>query len=522
MSQNMAATYKEEFYPQGTDDEKYDTFAQFFRGKLKLLSEIEGRRITTKQFAEMFGSNYESFRKTVNKRQPTKNRDYIIAVCALLRIDADSTNTALRLYGMPELDDYHKRDEILWDILSNQPDDPKSIDEINELLTSQYFEPLYIIGNKHEEKEEKKKFPYKLVRKYTQCTMEGIGRLSEPNCFLDLLYDTECFYNIRVCMEYFGNGQRFELCVRYEDKNIEKDENIYQVGIRRRIYPENKKYVIYKYPNGDCGSEIREYDDIADTGEFRDCFNEITKTVKTEKQKLRDTVNDTRNYGSRISAKVIGGELHVFCEEYNCDVPELSEYYLMDFCGGEYTLYILDRSCFMQMYLSAEKYERIYEKPAAFRFFNMQTEQNGNIPSAAGKIQDPVKEMYISEEDIEDAAYEARDIGTFENYSENTMTVLRVKAYKRMKTQVSAMVKKLKAGKANICSCEMLGDSADKLIADYYGLSDNTAEVIVSDSEKVTLSFSDIKDGFELGLETVEEICRFMLRYGSLKIKDCL
>ena len=521
MSQNSASTYKEEFYPQGTDDETYDTFAGFFRGKLKRLSGIEGRKITTKQFAEMFGSNYESFRKAVNKRQPTKQRDYIIAICVLLRVDADSTNIALRLYGMPELNDYFKRDEILWDILSTQPDDPKSVDEINKVLTSQCLEPLNIIRNKNEEKVEKKKSPYKLVRKYTQCTMKGIGRLSEPDCFLDLLYDTECFYNIRVCMEYFGNGQRFELCIRYEEKD-EKDENIYQVGIRRRIYPENPKYIVYKYPNGDCGSEIREYNDIADTGEFRECFNEIAKTVKTEKQKLRDTVNDTRNYGSRISAKVIGSELHVFCEEYNCDVPELSEYYLMDFCGDEYTLYILDRSCFMQMYLSAEEYEYIYEKPAAFCLFNIHTEQNGKISSMAGKLQDPVKEMYISEEDIEDAAYEARDIGTFENYSENTMTVLRIKAYKRMKLQVRAMIKKLKAGKAHIRSCEMLGDSADKLIADYYGLSGNTAEDIVSDSENVTLSFSDIKDGFELGLRNCEDIGRFKLRYSSLKIKDCM
>lgn len=519
MSNNSTTTCREEFYLQDAedgrneeDDSRYTSFAEFFKGKLKLLSREEGKKISTREFAERFGTTYNYFRRIVNQQFSTKKRDCIIAVCTMLKVDAASTNCALRLYGLPELNDYHKRDEIIWGLLADIRENPVTIDDLNAALTAKNFEPLDVIKHREGQETAKKELPYKPVRKYSQCTIEGIGRSAEKDSFLDLLYDTECFYNIRACMEYYGDGKRFELCIRFEEPRTEQTDNIWQTGIRRRIHPRQKKYIVYRYPTKKISSEVREHDNISDTGEFREYFLDIEKTVQTEHQRLRDTVNDTRNYSSRIGARVVGNELHIFCEMYNCDVPELGEYYLMDFCGGEYSLYILDRSCFMQMYLPPEEYERIYGMPAAFPIFNMHMEWNQEIRTKAAKLKDPVTDSYCSEEDIGDAAYEARNVGAFENYGDNAMTELRIKAYKKMKSEIRSMKGKLKTGKAHICSYELLGERADEMISEYFGLSGGECAV----------SPDDLRDAFELGLRSAEEAARFLEANGTLKLSEIL
>ncbi len=526
-SKNGATFSQEDIYPETTsgDEKPFSSFAELFREKQKVLGEAYGRKITKEEIGLMLGFDYESFRKIVNKHKEkqTKKRDCIIAICAVLGCDASETNEALRLYGFPELDQYHLRDEIIWDKLVEQSDSPVSVDEINEALTAACFTPLDISNHRNQSQPKIKSCPYKLVRRHFQCTIEGVGRCREPDCFLDLRYDVDCFYNMRTCMEYLGQDRRFEICIRYEESRKNEPDNIYQTGILRRISPKRKRYIVYTYPTEECESELHEYDRIDETGEFRDCFLEIEKAEQKEKKRLCDTVNDTRNYGSRISAKVIDSELHIFCETYNCDIPELSEYFLMDFCGGDYTLYILNQSCFMQMYLSEEQYEQAYGSPPAFRILHLRRTWDDAWGSKAGKLNDPVSDQYSCEEEIEDSAYEARDIGIFETYGENVITEVRLKAYKAMKQQIDHLTGRLRTGKAHICSRELLGDAADSLIAAYFGLPElDDIAYTFSDGTQLMLSAENIRDAFELGMHTVDEAAAFQQVHGSLKINEIL
>ena len=187
----------------------------------------------------------------------------------------------------------------------------------------------------------------------------------------------------------------------------------------------------------------------------------------------------------------------------------------MDFCGGEYTLYVLNQSCFMQMDLSAEKYEQIYGKQPAFRLLHIRKSRDDAFGTKADMLNDTVLDQYSSEEEIEDSAYEARDIGTFETYGENAITKLRLKAYRKMKAEIDDMMRKLKNGTAHICNRELLCDAADRLITAYFGLPD-------LDNNEASFSAEQIRDAFELGLRTVDEIGAFLQKNGSLKINEVL
>lgn len=514
---NQAATYsKEEIIPEAFEGKAYRSFSELYKNMVFHLSKKEGRTIKTREIAGILGIDYEQFRKFINANErKTKKRDCIIALCAVIGCDATETNEALRLYGFSELDQYHRRDEIIWDQLAEDPGAPVSIDDINRSLTAENYIPLDIHDRRNKKQNDHQAIRFKLVRRHFQCTIEGIGRTNDPYCFMDLQYDAECYYNMRTCFEYLGHGRRFEICIQYEEHQGQTSENIWQTGIRRRIFPKRKKYIAYAYPTEEQESELHEYDHIDDTEEFYECFTEIEKTEQKEKQRLCDTVNDTRNYGKRISAKVIDNELHIFCETYNSDIPELSEYYLMDRCGDEYTLYVLNRSCFMQMYLDEEKYEQIYGKQPLFRLLHLSKSWDEAFGYHTGKLNDPLIDQYSSEEDIEYSIYEARDLGAFETYSENAITGSRLKAYRQMRSEIDILSEKLSNGTAHIRDKKLLGKDADDLIAAYF-------DVPSLDKNGTGYSAEQFYDGFELGLDTIEEIGQFLKKYGNLSIRACL
>lgn len=486
INEGTATICREHFFTGGSYDGlpiTKQSFSDFFRFHLKAQSARLGQKRTKKDIADALGISYELFRKMVNRETPTKKRDCIIAVCVLLGADSTDTGYALHCYGMEPLDEFDPRDCLLMTALDLQD---RTLAAINAELTANSFPPLDIISHKSAFHPEK--YPCRLVRKHFQCTVGGIGRFDNPDYYLDLLYDIESFFTLHTCMEFDDNGRRYEICIRQKEQGAFAD-NLYQGAVRRRIFPPQKKYIVYAYPFQDAPSELHEYDRIEDTGIFRVCFQEIEQTERTEKRRLYDTANDTRNYGRRISARVIDNEIHVFCEEYNCDIPELSEYYLMDYCGGVYTLYIARSSRFMQMYLPAERYIRLYGKPA-----------------------DTVTAQYASTAEIEDSAYEARDVGMYESYSSGVTVTLRIKAYRKMKSRIRALIKKLKAGEAHICNPAVFEDAA--LLYAYFG--------IRNPSEFDTFTLDELTDGFALGLRTPEEISAFLSKHRTLHISELL
>ena len=202
-SNHGATINKEEIIPE-------ESFPEWFKSKQQSLTNKDGSKISTEEIGLMIGLNYSTFRKFIYNQRTTKKRDFIIAVCAVMGCDRDDTNKALKLYGFPELDEYYRRDEIIWDLLVADPGTPVSVAQINKALDAGGYSPLDI--HKHRNKEQaqdKHQVPFKLVRRHFQCTVEGIGRRSDTDSFLDLLYDVECYYNMRTCFEYLRQGRRY-------------------------------------------------------------------------------------------------------------------------------------------------------------------------------------------------------------------------------------------------------------------------------------------------------------------------
>ena len=85
-------------YTYETDDWRSLKFQEFIKSHRKKLKGSDGKPLSTEELSEKIGIDYELFRKIINKTKPTKNRDCIIAICALLHINSYETDKALYLY----------------------------------------------------------------------------------------------------------------------------------------------------------------------------------------------------------------------------------------------------------------------------------------------------------------------------------------------------------------------------------------------------------------------------------------
>ena len=133
---------------------KKDDLSKYINMKIKELNITFGITLTKKVIAEKLSISYELFRKIINREKPTKKRDCIIAVCALLGLDTEDANEALRFNNMLKLDDRNGRDELIMTILDNHRRhyidndtdeldyDPDIISEINQVLSDNDYPQL--------------------------------------------------------------------------------------------------------------------------------------------------------------------------------------------------------------------------------------------------------------------------------------------------------------------------------------------------------------------------------------------
>ena len=257
------------------------------------------------------------------------------------------------------------------------------------------------------------------------------------------------------------------------------------------------------------GEWYHKYDSPEDSGIFKNCFIELQRRAMAEKKRIAEPLNDTRNYHERISAKVIKNELHVFYETYNYTVPELGEYYLMDYVNGEYTLYVSHKSRFMRYYLSEQEYLDLF-----------------------GKISDKYDEHYSSVEQIENAI---ASVST----DRKEIIRLRVKAYLSAQDKINSLIYKLRSGMAHICNLKEIYDNELDVLSYYkveeafqcsydpeYGEIDGTGLDKVSFSlpgdMQVELTVDDLCAGFTIGLSTIEEVGTFLMTHKTFDLAELL
>jgi hypothetical protein len=167
-------------YANDFTDIDHTSFSKYIKEKREIPDPTDPNKcvkISLRELARMINIDYEYFRKIINMNKPTKKRDCIIVICALLKMDEMETNEALNLYQfMPALSEQNKRDALLIELLENQANNksaPLTITAINNRLAMHNLPELDIIDHKKTSKtaSKRKNSPYilldKQIRTYT-------------------------------------------------------------------------------------------------------------------------------------------------------------------------------------------------------------------------------------------------------------------------------------------------------------------------------------------------------------------
>lgn len=491
-------------YTYEIDDWRSQKFSDFIKKRRIKLKGSDGKPLSTEELSEKIGIDYELFRKIINKRKPTKNRDCIIAICALLHINSDETDMALYLYRrMIPLNPRDKRDAYLITILDNQGKKNWDIEKINYNLSIAGYDPLDIISHRKKRKFEKPISPYEKLRESVECEAESmIIRYGVQFKSLSTEYLPN-IYSIVAKVELFDKEKSRLLCLQATERGgfilytyfvtEKKDENGRRFFTDRPLSPEEVNLPFFKY-----------YENLDSVPDLQPYSIELQKMVKDENDKILGYLNDTRNYYERISAKVIKGSLCIFFEKYNYDIPELNEYYFLVYYKGKHHLQVSKRSRFMRYYL-ADEYETYYPECST-----EVSESYGSVDEIETKIKADNKNKYL-----------------YWN---------RLSAYEKMKLRVEELHEKLKNKSVFINNTKEIYE-IDTEVLRYYGCADafqckydseygdiiteiGVDHIPVYSSEKklVDLYFEDILQGFELGLESLEEIADAKDKYGKVEL----
>ena len=468
--------YTEDFIKYGTN-----AFSKFVQQKRKEYNELHPDQISATGLAEKVGVKYEVFRKIVNESEHkvTKKRDFILAIGFVLGFEKKDYETALKLYpGMCSFNDNDKRDMFIatysgwgW-----------SIKRLNRMLKEAGFYTLDIHNSRgqNSDSREEMSVPYNVLSVKTYTPISDIYYYGDMYNSLCTTYDpANCKCMGKMLLENTESDTRIMLI-------IDRDEKL------------------YSYVNDDLDS-YKEYDTLDDTGDYKGLFVQLNNVIEREHNHLWETLNDTKNYQERTSARLIGNHITIFSEEYNYTVPELNEYYVMTLSAGNYKLGIFHESDFMYLYLPWDEYKKYYST---------------HIPEAVAS--------YDSEKLIQEM------LESSDPRSENALKLrLRLKAFGYLKGKVDSLYDKLKNHTKFIRNHEYIYEFPSAvfeyydLVDDYHCIYDDENPDIITDHDKskeytlpdgstVEIMFDDIKRAFELGFDNIEQICQIKAEYGSI------
>lgn len=335
--------FKEVSKPTETEILKHD---KKFKKYIKEISSEKdiGDRLKTKDLAQRVGISYEMFRKILNQRKPNQTRDCIIAICAALFCTEEETNKALFYYDdLPGLDkreggrdyiiaqtlDINKKKEFKRDYIN------KGVELINEALNASGFKRLRIskrTNNENSRKETSSKSPnlFKNI-------------ISDPHSHT---YSNREYYRTSLCEYYHPHQYMVETWIQI--MNSEKECHIKISNIDKSkievIHPQEFKIELLD----------------KDTDLYKNYVSILYDLNFKELKKNYEILFDTRNWGSRRSAKLDKDTIVVFEERFNFSIPERREYFYGEIRDNEFTFYIMNQSNFMNQYLNKEDFINFY------------------------------------------------------------------------------------------------------------------------------------------------------------------
>ena len=463
------------------EDTAQISFSNYIKEKRKLETSPSGKKyLSTRELAERLGINYEQFRKILNMKKPTKKRDCIIAICAALRLDHEETNKALILYQyMPTLDPNNPRDNLLIEILEEQFSNPLTISAINQRLVRNKYPELDIIDHRPSIKSasEKNDAPYKLLKKQARTFSD------------DLIFDDQ--YN-SLDSEYSPYRYR---CIAEMWLDDTKEKKVYHLttGTHYDYHMEIRGKDLYN---------SKSFKTPTESGTFQDYFLELEGMANHELKKMYTILNDTKNYQTRISARICNDELYVYAETYNYTVPELAEYYLFEYRNEKPLLSVYRNSEFMRCYLTSDEYTSTY---------------GANSNTLFGQ--------YSSIDEIKTR----KEPGTSEY-----LLKCRSRYFKRLKESAYTLIEDIKAKKRFIRYLDYIYDDRDRVcqffkvekefqctLDDEYGdmmtAGVDAVDFQFEDCGTVHITLEDLYTAFELGFTNINEICRVKKKLGSIE-----
>ena len=458
--------------------EHSQTLSSFFREKSECLQEQIGEGFKTlypqEKIASKLNISVDQLRQKLYGKKPL-TRDWLIAICAAYGLDDFDTSTALSICNMPTLDDVSNREAFIVHFLRTHKNKSMSVEDFNSALEAAGLQPLDISYRKSKvmKKPTAIKPPYIEYRPKVVRTYEDEG---DP-------------YNSMATQYYPGN--RCVAAAFLEDK-------------------EHKKYLLEAYSDGTYSISTKEeslpsfFKELDPADPFYIFFSELAILVQKEKQRIDDICNDSKNYRSRISANIHNDRIHVFYEEFNYSMPERNEYLLMEYVDGHYALSIAYKSMFMQEYMSEEDYYRHYHTHDRIR-----------------------RKTYTSVEEIEDHLGKAGS-----SYFYPNLVRYRKNAFKRLQKKVAEKLEAIKRKEEFIRDSSSIWDNTYEVLR-YYKLEEkykciydpeygeiisasDSADFTLEGGNIITLTISDLITAFDLGIDSIQDICRIKSKTGSL------
>ncbi len=467
-------SYERRISPDATDSKQY------FEAQFTVLSDALGMRKSNlyKEVAQRLATSTEMLRKRLNGSKPP-TRDFIFALCIVLRMSEDSANCALSKYDMPGIDANRPREEVLAylmpakDSLLASIDEMLSIEDINQELRAQNHLEL-AMQKRRSGAPPPKELPYRIVER-TLCYYYDEG---------DRCDSLETQYKVRnEC------GGRYIL----EDSNGQ--------GIMLSVFPDG---TLYKddYPYTGFFPCKKRYETPEDSGDFKDYYVEMLQAATKEQRKINEYLDDTRNFVTRFSADLVNDTIHIFYETFSYGLPVLQEFYLMELRNGHFRLTVSSHSMFMRTYLDPKEY--------AMQF-------HGSVP---------VTTVYESLEELE----KERD-KTSSYYDEMKLNE-RIRAYRRSQQEILVCLRKLQNREIFIRNLSSIFWASSE-VCRYYNVEEeyecttdsedncvpqkDNATFADESGELVTVSLEELERSFELGYQDIAQIVRIKHNSGTVE-----
>ncbi len=490
MSETKDLTDQSVVYEEQQESSSFESFPKVIKTRRTQLG------LSATSVPQMMGIDYDVFKGKCNGNRPA-TRDFVIATCAIMLMNSVETGEALRSHKsmFPAFDEDNDRDCCIISFLDNPEHTyptPNILTELNATLTAEGLGALDIIdhrnGTNRSEVKNKLGSQYTILGYAFQMTASnGYALYGDQYDSLVTEYGmdrTRCIG--RMYIEDRKTNEEFRL-------HYSSEGDAYMYDSQHRILPQHFKQ-------------------LRDAGEFTPYFSKLRSMTMKYQRKLIDRLDDTRNYGERISAHLINGKLHVFAEKYNYRFPEANEYYVMNYSEGTYTLSVFHHSAFMYLFMGEKEYKNCISP------------------------QIPVPILSFGSIDEINELKERKDVP----YWQQELIPLRRSAYISLTTSVDKLRKELFEKKRYIRNPSIIADhgekpgwicsffNLEKEFDCYYETDDYAGDILcfgkevssfqLNDGTMVEISIQDLLIAFELGFNDIDEICQVKHDRGKIEV----